>query len=163
MGAIMSDSQTTTNKAPRIRAMQPTLTVYDLARQFQRYEEHVTTARNGQWIIGFGHRTDTRLRTHVTLEEATYILENDIDNAARALNQALETPVSQGCFDALTDWLLATDRETVERSETIRALNLGWSSARARFKYEQLGQVAPIHFERWRRACELELWGSDRG
>ena len=159
----MSDTQMATNKAPSIRAMQPTLTVYNLARHFQRYQEHVTRARNGQWIIGFGHRTDARIRTHLTLQEAKYILENDIDNAARALNHSLETPVSQGCFDALTDWLLATDRETLERSETIRAVNLGWSSARAKFQFEQLGQVASIQSERFRRTCELDIWAHDRG
>lgn len=134
------------------------LQLYRIAKRYQPYESQPTRCRNGQWTIGYGHRTDRVVRQFVDEAEADFILDADIETAARNVRAALTARVGLRCLHALVSWALATSPETVARSPVIHAVNCGHSNALKLFAVEEIGCIGSILTERMRRVEEMVLW-----
>lgn len=57
------------------------------------------------WTIGYGSTTGVSRGDTITLDQAEARLDRDLANAAAIVNAALKVPVTQGQFDACTDFV----------------------------------------------------------
>lgn len=58
------------------------------------------------WTIGYGSTVGVKAGDVITLDQAEARLDRDILNAAAVVNRAVAVPLTQGQFDALTDFVL---------------------------------------------------------
>jgi lysozyme len=110
--------------------------------------------------IGYGHTgLDVHLGLTWTQARADAQLACDLEIAAECVHALVKVPLTQGQFDALTDFVFNLGRGQLKRSTLLRRLNMG--------KYD----VIPDELNRWtlaagvpqpglirRRNAEAALW-----
>jgi len=77
----------------------------------------------GVWTIGYGHTADVQPGDSCTQQQATAWLAEDIQWAAHAVNQYVTVPLTQGQFDALTDFTFNLGVGSLVHSTLLRLLN----------------------------------------
>ena len=80
----------------------------------------------GIWTVGYGHTgPDVYPGLSITPLEAEQFLLNDIQNAVNCVNSLVTVPLTQGEFDALTDFAFNCGSGAFAGSTMLRLLNAG--------------------------------------
>lgn len=111
------------------------------------------------WTIGYGHTSGVYEGQTITEAEAEAFLKQDAQEAAKAVNDLVEVPLTQGQFDALVDWTFNFGRGKLASSTLLTFLNEGmYLEAGNQFKrWNHAGGVVLPGLTK-RREKELELW-----
>ena len=90
---------------------------------------------NGIWTVGYGHTgPDVHPGLIITQLQAEHFLLNDIQNAVNCVNSHVKVPLTQGEFDALTDFVFNCGCGAFAGSTMLRLLNAGdYQSAAGQF------------------------------
>jgi lysozyme len=80
----------------------------------------------GIWTIGYGH-TGPGVFAGETVSglEAEELLRADLAEAVACVNRAVQTPISQGQFDAMVDFCFNAGRGNFAQSTLLRKVNSG--------------------------------------
>lgn len=123
----------------------------DLTEEFEglRLTAYPDPATGGDpWTIGYGHTgADVYPGLTITQEEAEAFLRADIKDAEDAVKRLVRVPLSQGQFDALTDFVFNCGAGNLAKSTMLRLVNDG--------KFE----MASGEFIRWNRGAGKVLSG----
>jgi lysozyme len=138
----------------------------------KRYETLATVADDGIhsywdplgkcWTIGWGHTgIDVTGGQVWTLDECEAAFEHDLQKAGNLVLHYVDVQLSQGEFDALTDFVFNEGIGHLASSTLLKLLNAGdYSGAGAEFlKWDYAGGAPNADLEQ-RRKSELELWNS---
>jgi len=85
-----------------------------------RYQDAI-----GIWTIGYGHATDDPSLETITLDKAELLFASDINICGTAIRNAIRAEISQGQFDALTDFTFNCGVGNFQRSGLIQQFNTG--------------------------------------
>lgn len=111
--------------------------------------------------IGYGHRLEEHESFPDEIDEAhaARMLADDISHAERAVERLVEVALSQGQFDALTDFCFNLGAGRLASSTLLKALNQGhYESAREQLlRWDRAAGEANIGL-RERREAEFGLW-----
>lgn len=102
------------------------------------------------WTIGYGHTRTARPGMSVTPEEAEWLLDDDLKQAAREVERQVKVPLSDNQFAALACFIFNVGAMNFAQSTLLRLLNRGW--------YEQV----PAQLMRWNRVRGEPLGGLSR-
>jgi len=94
----------------------------------------------GRWTIGYGHTAGVKPGDTCTQGEAEAMLEADIAWAVSVVNHYVNTPLTQGQFDALVDFTFNLGSGSLQHSTLLALVNA------RRF------EAAAEEFERWSHA-----------
>lgn len=134
-----------------------------LLKRAEGFRSRVYLDVAGLPTIGYGHRLlhSESFPEGVTEIQALQILEHDLLWAEGVVGRLVKVALTQGRFDALTDFVYNVGAHTFETSTLLAVLNAG--------KYD----VVPAELLKWdhakgkvfpqlaeRRAAEVELWRS---
>lgn len=139
--------------------MQPSEDAIDLVKASEGLRLQAYRDAIGVLTIGWGHTTGVRGVQTITLDEAEQILGEDLDDAGAAVNRLVAVPLTQGQFDALTDFVFNLGAGRLAGSTLLRLLNQGdYNAAGAQLKYWIMAGGAALPGLITRRAAELALW-----
>ncbi len=79
----------------------------------------------GVWTIGFGHTAGVYAGMTCTPAQAAAWLEQDIQWAASVVRNVVAVPLTQGEFDALTDFVFNVGSGNFQASTMLKDLNAG--------------------------------------
>lgn len=99
------------------------------------------------WTIGFGHTAGVKPGMTCTRPEAVRWFEADNALAEAAVTRLVQVPLTQGQFDALTDFVFNLGEARLKKSTLLRKLNAG--------DYDGAGR----EFPRWVHAGQKILPG----
>lgn len=91
----------------------------------------------GVWTIGFGHTLNVCEGMTITLAQAYKFLEDDLNTAAYFVNKLVTVQLTQGEFDALTDFVFNLGPINFQRSTLHELIN------------KRQFQAAAKEFEKW--------------
>jgi lysozyme len=144
-----------------------------IAKDFLRDREKLrlkayNTDGSGTWTIGYGHTRDVVAGKVITEEEAEMDLEDDVGEAAQAVEDLVKVPLTENEAAALVSFVFNVGRGTFARSTLLKALNAG---ERARVLVELMkfvwggpkGHKTVIPGLQARRAAEAALWSTPSG
>lgn len=124
-----------------------------------------TTYRDiaGLPTIGYGHLIKKgEAFTSITVQEATVLLRQDVEAAARAVSRLITVDLSQSEFDALVSFTFNLGAGALQRSTLRRRLNRGDYDVRNEFmKWTRAGGVKSPGLVA-RRAAEADVF-EDQG
>lgn len=102
----------------------------------------------GIWTVGYGHTgPDVHVGMVITQGQAEALLAQDIQHAAEVVNRLVTVPVTQGEFDALTDFVYNLGEGHFAGSTLLKLLNEG--------NY----QGAAAEFDKWSYAAAIQVAG----
>lgn len=104
----------------------------DLIRQFEGYRSEPYDDGGGVMTIGYGHTGEGVAEGSVDEARALELLAMDTAIAQAAVNEAVQVPLTQNQFDALTSFVFNVGPEAFRRSTLLRLLNAGQTEAAAR-------------------------------
>jgi lysozyme len=117
----------------------------------------------GTLTIGWGHIKQVHHGAVINIEQAQQYFEQDTLEAVTAIYRNVTAPISQGEFDALTDWVFNLGEGHLLQSTGLRLLNarrypeaidaLSW--------WDKIGRRTMLGLKR-RRAAEAYLWKNGR-
>ena len=81
--------------------------------------------QGGVWTIGYGHTAGVKEGDTCTQEQAEKWLREDLDLAAKEMLMFVKTDLSQGQFDALTDFAFNLGAASLQRSTLLFRVNAG--------------------------------------
>lgn len=135
----------------------------DLIKRSEGFRRMPYRDAAGVLTVGYGHRIlDPGSFQHGIDEEfAEHILRCDADDAAEAVESLVKVPLTQGQFDALTDFVFNLGPERLRESTLLRELNAGDYDAARRelLKWVHVGRKV-VGGLKLRREAEYKLWGS---
>jgi lysozyme len=133
----------------------------DLIKKSEGFRSRVYLDVEGYPTIGYGHRLNhpETFPNGITDAQGIAILYSDVREAEQAVARLVKTPLTQGQFDALVDFVFNLGPVRLAESTLLRELNSGriaeageqllrWDHAGAR---ENAGLKA-------RREAELRMW-----
>lgn len=110
-----------------------------LVEKFEGCELQAYQDEGGVWTIGYGHTQNVYPGMKITLEEAEEYAKDDLEVAQIFVNRLVTVPLSQGEFDALTDFVFNLGPVAFQKSTMLQLLNCG--------EYH----LAAAQFNRWDR------------
>jgi lysozyme len=137
----------------------------DLVKQSEGFSAHPYKDSAGYGTIGYGHKivAGEDFEDGLTVSEAETLMRADLDKTAGAVNELVKVPLSQGQFDALTDFAFNLGAANLRNSTLLRKLNSGY------------GEEVPAELLRWvyaggeklpglvtRRQREVALWNKEK-
>jgi lysozyme len=137
----------------------------DLVKQSEGFSAHPYKDSAGYGTIGYGHKivAGEDFEDGLTVAEAETLMRADLDKAAGAVSELVKVPLSQGQFDALTDFAFNLGAANLRNSTMLRKLNSGY------------GEEVPAELLRWvyaggeklsglvtRRQREVALWNKEK-
>lgn len=111
-----------------------------LVASFERFEPRAVRRPEGGWVIGYGHTLTAREGAEIGEADARALLMFDLSQVADAVEAALEAPVDDNQFEALTAFAFNVGIPAFLGSSTLSRLNAGEVIAAAE------------EIERWRRS-----------
>lgn len=96
------------------------LTVQSEGCMLNAYQDSV-----GVWTIGYGHTNGVCPGDSITPAQAVAYLREDLDIASAAVSRLVLVELSQGQFDALTDFVFNLGAGALEHSTLLALLNQG--------------------------------------
>ena len=114
-------------------------------RRLNAYQDAV-----GVWTIGYGHTQTAYPGQRITEAGATELLRYDVGRFERAVEQAVQVPISDNQFAALVSFAFNVGSGALNSSTLLRRLNAGDTYGAAN------------EFLRWNRAGGQELYGLTR-
>ncbi|MDQ7996054.1 MAG: lysozyme [Luteibacter sp.] len=111
------------------------------------------------WTIGYGSTVGVLKDDTISLDQAEARLDRDLANAAAIVNQAVKVPLTQGQFDALTDFVfnIGPGRKGVKDGFVV--LKSGQPSTILRKLNASDYAGAAAEFPKWTKAAGRELPG----
>lgn len=94
-----------------------------LVRKFEGFQAEPTPLPRGGWVVGHGHVRKGAPGEAVTKAEAAALLAGDLERAVRAVNKAVETPLRQAQFDALTSFAFSIGVTAFAKSDVLARVN----------------------------------------
>ena len=94
-----------------------------LTEQFESCKLTAYQDSKGVWTIGWGHTAGVIPGMTCTQEQADTWLQEDIQWAAREVNRLVTVPLTQGEFDALTDFTFNLGCGNFEHSTLLALVN----------------------------------------
>ena len=101
----------------------------------------------GRWTIGYGHTFNVCKGDVCTQNQAEVWLIGDYRWAEKAVNRLVTRPITQGEFDALTDFTFNLGEGSLEHSTLLRLVDAGDFAA------------AALEFPKWAHAGGVEVAG----
>lgn len=132
----------------------------DLIKHFEGFYPEAYLCPAKVWTIGYGHTGGVERGDVVTEEEASALLDVDLDEAEHAVNQLVTVELEQCQFDALVSFTFNCGAGSLKESTLLRLLNQGgYEGARQQFARwnKANGKVLPGLTNR--RAAEAEMFG----
>ena len=133
----------------------------DLVKQSEGFSAHPYKDSAGYGTVGYGHKIKAGedFEDGLTVAEAEALMREDLDKAAAGVNELVKAKLTQGQFDALTDFVFNLGAGKLKDSTLLRKLNAGY------------GDEVPAELLRWvyaggeklpglvtRRQRECDLW-----
>lgn len=116
------------------------------------------------WTIGHGHTKGVKKGDTCTPAQAAAWLVDDLIVAADIVRRLVKAPVTQGQFDALTDFVFNIGETQFKASTLLRYVNNGnYSGARAQFPRWKYNDGKEMRGLRRRRAATVALWDGKTG
>lgn len=113
----------------------------------------------GILTIGYGSTGGIKDGQTISQDEAETMLRSDLDEAAEQVSALVTVPLTQGQFDALTDFVFNLGAGRFRDSTLLRLLNQGkYAQASAQFPIWILAAGAPQPGLIKRRAAERKLF-----
>lgn len=119
--------------------MTPSSHAEALIQQSEGYYSKSYLCPAGKWTIGWGHTRGVKPGDVCSKELALIYLQEDLQEAANAVNRLVKIPLNQNQFDALCSLVFNIGSEQFEDSTLLRKLN----------KKDYLG--AAKEFPRWNK------------
>lgn len=119
--------------------MTPSSHAEALIQQSEGYYSKSYLCPAGKWTIGWGHTRGVKPGDVCSKELALIYLQEDLQEAANAVNRLVKVPLNQNQFDALCSLVFNIGSEQFEDSTLLRKLN----------KKDYLG--AAKEFPRWNK------------
>ena len=127
------------------------------ANEGLRLEAYQDTS--GIWTIGYGHTGGVRPGDCIDQERATQLLEGDLAQAERAVDELVQVSLTDNQFSALVSFVFNEGEEAFAKSTLLRKLNeggYGLVPACLKSWIFDNGKVLPGLVKR--RAAEAALW-----
>jgi lysozyme len=133
-------------------------------RLTELFEGNVLTAyqdQRGVWTIGYGHTAGVHPRQTITREEAEALLAEDIQTAARCVNEVVAVQLTQTQFDSLVDFAFNVGPSAFKKSTLLKDINTGhFPEVVAQFNlWDHCGGVVNAGLLRRRQAEGAEFSG----
>lgn len=135
----------------------------ELVKRFEGLRQNAARLPAGGWTIGYGHTASARQGAAVSAADAEALLVYDLRKVARAVAEAVFTPLTQNQFDAVVAFAFNVGVDNFLRSNVLKRLNEG-SYLQAAAAIE-MWRKADIHGDRIvvdalvrRRAAEKALF-----
>jgi lysozyme len=143
--------------------MQLSIEGLDLIKRSEGFRGQVYRDVAGLATIGYGHRVQAceLFPSGLTEPEAAAILIADASEAQQAVERLVKVRLTQGQFDALTDFCFNLGAERLASSTLLRCLNAGgYEAAREQLlRWDRAaGHVVPGL--QTRRQAEFDLWAT---
>lgn len=119
--------------------MTPSSHAEALIQQSEGYYSKSYLCPAGKWTIGWGHTRGVKPGDVCSKELALIYLQEDLQEAANAVNRLVKVPLNQNQFDALCSLVFNIGSEQFEDSTLLRKLN----------KKDYLGSAK--EFPRWNK------------
>lgn len=111
------------------------------------------------WTIGYGTTRGVKAGQVISKQKAEELLREDLREFERAVMDAIEVPVTQGQFDALTSLVYNTGPAQFRKSTLLKLLNQSrYAEAAAQFPRWNKGGGKVLPGLVKRRAAERELF-----
>lgn len=105
--------------------MRPSQACVDLVKSFEGFRANAYKCPAGVWTVGYGTTENVQPGDTVTEAEAEELLLNDLTDAAVAIDELVDVPITQRQFDALASLIYNIGREAFRNSTLLRLLNGG--------------------------------------
>src|ERR1700688_4535422 len=96
-----------------------------MTEQFEGLRLDAYQDQVGRWTIGYGHATGVQPGDSITQLQAEAFLIQDLQLAEKYVNLLVKVSLTQGEFDALTDFAFNLGVEALEGSTLLKLLNAG--------------------------------------
>lgn len=122
-------------------------------------------SRDGKpWTIGHGHTHGVKAGDTCTVAQAAAWLVEDLIVAAAVVRKYVKAPLTQGQFDAITDFVFNIGETQFKASSLLRYVNGGnYSAARGQFPRWKYNDGKEMKGLRRRRAATVALWDGKSG
>lgn len=138
--------------------MSPSPACIALIKRFEGCKLDAYLDSVGVPTIGYGHIKNVMMGDRITLEEAEYLLQEDVKDKAAGILPLLLVEVTQGMFDALVSFAFNLGVRALKTSTLLRKVNdgdkIGASEEFGRWVHAG-GQVLPGLVKRRRAESEL--------
>lgn len=134
----------------------------DLIKRSEGFRSRTYRDVAGIPTIGYGHRilTSESFPNEIDEAQAAQILENDVRIAEQAVLRLAKGPLTQGQFDALTDFVFNLGAGRLAASTLLKALNAGHpEEARVQLLRWDMAAGKQNSGLKARREAEFQLWG----
>jgi lysozyme len=141
--------------------MQPSIACLNLVKASEGLRLAAYQDDDGNWTIGYGHTDGVHAGMQITAAQADEFLAADLATAGRWVGILVTVPLTQGQFDALTDFVFNLGQERLRNSTLRRLLNGGhYDAAGLQFKFWNLSGGKVDEGLVRRRAAETALYNS---
>jgi lysozyme len=123
--------------------MTPSENCIDLIKRFEGYSDKAYPDPGtgaSPWTIGYGHTRGVEPGMTCTMEQATRWVYDDVEDAARAVQDYVRVPLTQSQFDALVSFVYNVGVHNFNTSTLLKKINMGDMDG------------AAAEFLRWNRA-----------
>jgi Phage-related lysozyme (muraminidase) len=139
--------------------MQPSQACIDLVKASEGCRLTAYRDSVGILTIGYGSTGGIKPGQTITQEQAEAMLVDDLDAAAEAVGKLVTVPLTQGQFDALTDFAFNLGAGRLRDSTLLRLLNQGrYGEAAVQFKFWVMAGGHPLPGLVKRRAAERAMF-----
>ena len=130
-----------------------------LTEQFEGVRLAAYQDQGGRWTLGYGHTAGVQEGDTCTQAQAEAWLAEDVSWAVQTVNLYVKIALTQGEFDALTDWVFNLGSGSFEHSELLQLVNQrNFETAAADFeKWDMAGGQVVAGLLRRRQAEEAEF------
>lgn len=131
----------------------------DLIKRFEGLELSAYQCSADVWTIGYGHTRGVSPGDTVTEAEAEALLVEDLAEFEKCVNGAVQTPITQGQFDALVSFAFNVGCAAFRKSTLLRELNDGndMSAAQQFTRWNKAGGKVLSGLTK-RRMAEMEMF-----
>ena len=131
-----------------------------LIKSFEGFRPRAVRDEDGRWTIGYGHTASAREGLSVGEQDAELLLQYDLLQVVKALNEQVAVPLNQHQFDALASFAVSVGIERFLASDVLQRLDAGRAGEAADALIGWPEPPAPDTALR-RRAAERALFVAD--
>jgi len=118
-----------------------------LIKKFEGFEAHAYRCPAGVWTIGYGHTKDVKAGDEWSQNHAEHMLEVELEEFCKYINDMVKVSLEQFQFDALVAWVYNLGPTNLRESTLLKVVNEG-----------DLEDV-PHQIKRWNKAGGRVLQG----